>query len=195
MSKANGFNARPAISRMVLPDGWKDVFPSGELDLKVLQERLTVLCGDPSQTTLNDLQQVREIIEALMFNYISYDPDTNAYVADSLPDLPSIEAMEHALGTALDELGLGWHGTIYALPDSDDTINWEDIEAELEAFIGGGETLVGSLVGAMPDIVAGVLKAADEIEEKKAESDVTLGDIAERMTRLALFSVGLLEMA
>jgi len=63
MTVKQGFNSKYPIEQMYLPDSWKDVFPTGIVDLKKLQERLTAVCANPSETQLADLQQAREVIE------------------------------------------------------------------------------------------------------------------------------------
>ena len=89
MTVKQGFNSKYPIEQMYLPDSWKDVFPTGIVDLKKMQERLTALCANPSETQLADLQQAREVIEALAFNYLNYEPDTHSYGVISRPPMPS----------------------------------------------------------------------------------------------------------
>ena len=137
MTVKQGFNSKVPIERMYLPDSWKDVFPTGIVDLKKLQERLTALCTNPSEIQLADLQQAREVIEALAFNYVNYDPDTHSYGVIS-PPMPSLEAVEEALGNVLRErFDKGcWDSVVYrCLGGHQNDVNWETIMAEFAAAI------------------------------------------------------------
>ena len=51
MTVKQGFNSKYPIEQMYLPDSWKDVFPTGIVDLKKLAERLTALCANPSESS------------------------------------------------------------------------------------------------------------------------------------------------
>jgi len=137
MTIKQGFNSKVPIERMYLPASWKDVFPAGIVDLKKLAERLTALCANPSKTQLVDLQQVREVIEMLTFNCVAYDPDTHSYGVIP-PPMPSLEAVEEALGNVLRErFDKGcWDSVVYrCLGGHQNDVNWETIMAEFAAAI------------------------------------------------------------
>ena len=153
---------------MYLPDSWKDVFPTGIVDLKKLAERLTALCANPSETQLADLQQAREVIEALAFNYVAYDPDTHSYGVIS-PPMPSLEAVEGALGNVLRErFDEGcWDTTVYrSLGSHQNDVNWEMIMDEFAAAI-KENAFKDNPVPRMGEIVTALFQAAGEMKDEE----------------------------
>jgi hypothetical protein len=163
-----GFNSKYPIKQMYLPDSWKDVFPTGIVDLKKLQERLTTLCANPSETQLADLQQAREVIEALAFNYVTYNPGTHSYGVVS-PPMPSLEAVEGALGNVLRErFDEGcWDTSVYrSLVSHQNDVDWEMIIGEFAAAI-KEKTFNDNPVPRMGEIVTALFQAAGEMKDEE----------------------------
>jgi len=190
MTVKQGFNSKVPIERMYLPDSWKDIFPVGIADLKKLAERLTALCANPSETQLADLQQAREVIEALTFNYVNYDPDTHSYGVVSRPPMPSLEAVEEALGNVLRErFDKGcWDSVVYrCLGDQQNDVNWEMIMDEFAAAI--KEKLFNdNPLPRMGEIVTALFQAASEMKEEEMRGNAGV----RKLFRKALDITGLL---
>ena len=169
---------------MYLPDSWKDVFPTGIVDLKKLVERLTALCANTSKVELADLQEAREVIEALEFNYVTYDPDTHSYGVVS-PPMPSLEAVEGALGNALRErFDKGcWDSVAYrCLGKHQNDVKWEMIMDEFAAAI-KENAFKDNPVPRMGEIVTALFQAASEMKDEEAwRTDVPSGQLERRLS-------------
>jgi len=168
MTVKQGFNSKVPIERMYLPDSWKDVFPAGIVDLKKLAERLTALCANTSKVELTDLQEAREVIEALEFNCVAYDPDTHSYGMIS-PPMPSVEAVEEALGNVLRErFDEGcWDVMVYrCLGDHHNDVGWEMIMDEFSAAI-KEKTFNDNPVPRMGELVTALFQAAGEMKDEE----------------------------
>ena len=189
MTVKQGFNSKVPIERMYLPDSWKDVFPTGIADLKKLAERFTALCTNPSETQLADLQQAREVIEALEFNYVAYDPDTHSYGVIP-PPMPSLEAVEGALGNVLRErFDEGcWDTTVYrSLGSHQNDVNWEMIMDEFAAAI-KEKMFNDNPVPRMGEIVTALFQAAGEMKDEEMHGYAAV----RKLFRKALDITGLL---
>src|SRR5271157_371577 len=168
MTIKQGFNSKVPIERMYLPASWKDVFPAGIVDLKKLAERLTALCANTSKVELTDLQEAREVIEALEFNCVAYDPDTHSYGMIS-PPMPSVEAVKGALGNVLRErFDEGcWDSVVYrCLGDHQNDVNWEMIMDEFAAAI-KENAFKDNPVPRMGEIVTALFQAAGEMKDEE----------------------------
>ena len=154
-----------------------------------MAERLTALCANPFKIQLVDLQQAREVIEALAFNYVNYDPDTHSYGVVS-PPMPSLEAVEGALGNVLRErFDKGcWDSVVYrCLGDHQNDVNWEMIMDEFAAAI-KENAFKDNPVPRMGEIVTALFQAAGEMKDEEMRGYSR----ARKLFRKALDIAGLL---